>query len=63
MPLQPGSSEATQQSNLKEVYKSYKRTGKIGNSRPKNKRKALKQAIAIAIQNAKRSSRGKNKNK
>lgn len=65
MPLQSGTSESTIQSNLKEVYKSYKRRGRIGNSRPRSRRKALKQAIAIAYAKAgkSRSSRGKKSSK
>lgn len=58
MPLKKGKSEKTFKSNVREVVKSYKKTGKIGTSRPKSKAKAVKQAVAIAY-----SQKRKSKNK
>lgn len=34
--------------NIKELMETYEKTGKIGSSRPKTKKKALEQALAIA---------------
>ena len=48
MPLTPG---APVSSSIEELIRSYKQRGKIGNSTPKNKEKAMKQAIAIAYKN------------
>ena len=39
MPLKSGSSNKTKSSNIKELMKQYKETGKIGTSTPKNKEK------------------------
>ncbi len=46
MPLKSGKGEV--HSNIKELMKSYKASGKIGTSTPKSKRDAVKQAAAIA---------------
>lgn len=62
MPLKSGASEDTVQSNIKEVYKSFKSKGKIGTSRPANKRAAIRQAVAIAMDKARRS-RGRKSHK
>jgi hypothetical protein len=37
-----------QSSNISELVNSYKKTGRIGNSKPKSKKAAIKQAIAIS---------------
>lgn len=52
MPLAPGSSKKVISSNIAELVKSYKRTGKIGNATPSTLTKARKQAIAIAFNKA-----------
>lgn len=52
MPLKPGKSQATVSSNIEEMMRSWEKTGKIGTSRPKNKKAALKQAQAIAYDKA-----------
>ena len=49
MPLKPGKSAKVVASNIKELMSSYRRTGKLGTSRPRNKKKAQKQAAAIAL--------------
>lgn len=59
MPLKSGSSNKTKSDNIKELMKSYKETGKIGTSTPKNKEKARKQAIAIAYSEAGKSKKKK----
>lgn len=55
MPLKSGSSKKTISSNVKELYSSYMSSGKIGNSKPKSKEAARKQAAAIAYSKARKS--------
>ena len=50
MPLKSGKSNVS--SNIKELMGAYKKTGKIGSSKPKSAKKAQKQAIAIALSKA-----------
>jgi len=57
MPLKKGKDQETISSNIGELTKTYKETGKIGTSKPKNKKKAAEQAAAIAYSKA-----GKSKN-
>jgi len=52
MPLKPGKSRKTVSENIAEMMRSYEKTGKIGNTHPKNKAAALKQAQAIAYDKA-----------
>lgn len=52
MPLKRGSSNKTVSSNISEMMGSYKKTGKLGTSKPKSKKKAQKQAVAIALTKA-----------
>ena len=54
MPLKSGKgkSQETVGKNIKELEHSYKKTGKIGTSKPKSKKAAHKQAIAIALSKA-----------
>ena len=52
MPLKKGSSKKTIQKNISELIKSYKKTGKIGSSKPKSLKKAREQAVAIAYSSA-----------
>lgn len=52
MPLKKGSSDKTISSNIKKEMSHYKKTGKIGTSRPKSSKDAQKQAVAIALQAA-----------
>ena len=59
MPLKSGSSNKTKSSNIKELMKQYKETGKIGTSTPKTKEKAHKQAVAIAMSEAEKSKKKK----
>lgn len=58
MPLKKGSSDKTISANIGAEMKSYKKTGKLGTSKPKTKKAAQKQAIAIAYTKA-----GKSKKK
>ena len=52
MPLKPGSSKKTVGKNVSELVKAYKEKGKIGTSKPENKKAAQKQAVAIALSKA-----------
>lgn len=55
MPLSQGSSKKTVVENIRELMHSFRRTGKIGTSHPKNKGKADKQAVAIALSQQRKS--------
>jgi len=59
MPLKKGSSKKTRQSNIKEVIHSYEKKGKIGTSKPKSKKEAIKQAVAIGYAEQRRSKKKK----
>lgn len=61
MPLKKGSSKKTVSKNIKEVMDSYKSSGKIGTSKPASAKKAQKQAVAIAMSEARRSKAKKKK--
>lgn len=52
MPLLKGKSNISR--NIGELVGTYKTTGKIGTSKPTSKKKAIKQATAIAYDKAKR---------
>jgi len=54
MPLKKGKGQGTISKNIQEMLRSYKETGKIGNTTPKNKKHAAKIAAAAAY----RKSRG-----
>jgi len=52
MPLKRGSSKKTVSSNIGEMVRSFKETGKIGTSKPDTKGAAVKQTVAIALTKA-----------
>ena len=52
MPLKKGRSSKTINKNVKELVKTYEKKGKIGTSKPANKKAAQKQAVAIALSKA-----------
>lgn len=52
MPLKKGKSKETISKNIKKEMKKYKKTGKVGKSKPASKKKAVKQAAAIAYSKA-----------
>jgi hypothetical protein len=58
MPLKKGSSQKTVSSNIKTLVDDWKKDGSIGTSHPPTKKKAIKQAVAIALSKA-----GKSRNK
>jgi hypothetical protein len=55
MPLKKGRSQKTVGSNIKKLVHEYQDTGRIGTSHPASKKKAVKQAVAIALTKAGRS--------
>lgn len=59
MPLKKGKSQKAISSNIKTELESYKKTGKIGKSKPKSEEKARKQAVAIALSKAGKSRKKK----
>jgi hypothetical protein len=52
MPLKKGTSKKAISTNVKELMGAYKKKGKIGSSKPTSKKKAQKQAVAIALSKA-----------
>lgn len=52
MPLKKGSSQKTISGNISEMVGKYKKSGSIGTSKPKSKKAAVKQAVAIALSTA-----------
>lgn len=55
MPLKEGSSKSVVSSNIKTLVDDWKRDGLIGTSHPPTKKKAVKQAVAIALSKARKS--------
>jgi hypothetical protein len=52
MPLKKGKSKKTISSNIRELIRSYKEDGMIGNTKPKNMKHAMKIAAAAAYSKA-----------
>jgi hypothetical protein len=52
MPLKKGSSRSIVSSNIKTLVDDWKKDGSIGTSHPATKTKAIKQAVAIAMNKA-----------
>jgi hypothetical protein len=52
MPLRRGSSQSVVSSNIKTLVDDWKEDGAIGTSHPPSKKKAIKQAVAIALAKA-----------
>lgn len=59
MPLKRGSSQTTISTNVRKLMHEYDDDGTIGTSRPKSRKKAVKQAVAIALTKAGKSRRQK----
>jgi hypothetical protein len=55
MPVKRGKSRKTVSGNIRREMHEYERTGKIGRSKPASKKKAQKQAVAIALNKARES--------
>ena len=52
MPLKKGASQSVVSSNIKTLVDEWKKDGSIGTSCPPTKKKAIKQAVAIALTKA-----------
>jgi hypothetical protein len=52
VPLRKGSSQSVVSSNIKTLVHDWKKDGSIGASHPPTKKKAIKQAVAIALAKA-----------
>ena len=52
MPLRKGSSQSAVSSNIKTLVDEWKTDGSIGTSHPATKKKAIRQAVAIAMSKA-----------
>lgn len=52
MPLKKGPSQSVVSSNIKKLVDEWKKDGAIGTSHPTTKKKAIKQAVAIALSTA-----------
>ena len=59
MPLTRGSSSKVISENIGEMVKKYRKSGKIGTSKPKSAKAAQKQAVAIALSTAGKSKKPK----
>ena len=59
MPLKKGSSNSVVSSNIKTLVDDWKKDGSIGTSHPPTKKKAIRQAVAIALGKAGKSSKTK----
>jgi len=57
MPIAEGTSNATRSGNIREVLHSFKKTGRIGNSKPGSMKEAVAQAAAIAYRKQRESRR------
>lgn len=52
MPLKKGSSRSVVSNNIKTLVDDWKKDGAIGSSHPPTRKKAVKQAVAIALAKA-----------
>lgn len=58
MPLKNGSTQSVVSSNIKTLVDEWKSDGSIGTSHPASKKKAIRQAVAIALTKAGKSRKG-----
>jgi hypothetical protein len=61
MPLRKGYSQAVVSSNIKTLVDDWKKGGSIGTSHPPTKKKAVRQAVAIALASAGKSRNDSNR--
>lgn len=59
--LRKGGSQQVVSDNIREIVHGWEQDGTVGNSRPRTKQQAVKQAVAIALDEARRTARGKAK--
>lgn len=52
MPLRKGAAQSVASSNIKTLVDDWKKDGAIGTSHPPTKKKAIRQAVAIALNKA-----------
>ncbi len=52
MPLKKGKSQQAISANIQTLVDDYQKSGRIGTSKPANKKAAVKQAVAIALTTA-----------
>lgn len=52
MPLKEGKSRKTISGNIEKLVYAYDREGHVGSSRPASRKRAVKQAVAIALNKA-----------
>jgi hypothetical protein len=52
MPLKKGKSQEAVKSNITKLVHEWEHDGTVGNSHPKSKKKAVKQAVAISLKTA-----------
>ena len=52
MPLRKGSSDSVVSRNIKTLVHDWQKDGSIGTSHPRTKKKAIRQAVAIALTKA-----------
>jgi hypothetical protein len=57
--LRKGGSKETVSANIRELVHDWERDGTIGTSHPETKDKAVRQAVAIALGEARRTARGR----
>jgi hypothetical protein len=57
--LKKGGSKETVSANISELVHDWEQDGSIGTSHPPTKQKAVKQAVAIALGEARRTARGR----
>jgi hypothetical protein len=55
MPLKKGNSRNTISGNITEIVHAWEKSGNIGTSHPTDKKKAVKQAVAIALEKSRES--------
>ena len=59
--LRKGGSKAVVAENIREIVHDWEKDGTIGNSHPADKAQAVKQAVAIALGEARKTARGRTK--
>ena len=61
MPLRKGGAKATVGANIRRIVHDWEKDGTIGSSHPPDKAAAVKQAVAISLETARGTARGRTK--